>query len=78
VLKVAHHGSATSSTRLFLDAVQPTVAVISSGGENRFGHPDDGVVARLDDYAAAIYNTADRGAVYFETDGEQIWIETDR
>jgi competence protein ComEC len=78
VLKVAHHGSATSSTVAFLDAAQPSVAVISSGKDNRFGHPDADVVARLDDYAAGVYNTADRGAVHFETDGEQLWIDTDR
>jgi competence protein ComEC len=76
VLKVAHHGSATSSTRAFLDAVQPSVAVISSGAENQFGHPHKDVVGRLDDYAA-IFNTAERGAVHFETDGERLWIETD-
>jgi competence protein ComEC len=77
VLKVAHHGSGTSSTREFLDAVQPAVAVISSGAGNRFGHPAQSVVERLDNYAA-IYGTAERGSVHFETDGHRLWIETDR
>lgn len=77
VLKVAHHGSATSSTRAFLDAVQPAVAVVSSGEDNRFQHPAVSVVTRLDGYAA-IYNTGDRGAVRFETDGRRLWIETER
>jgi competence protein ComEC len=77
VLKVAHHGSATSSTRSFLDAVLPSIAVISSGEGNPFGHPDDEVIARLAQYAP-VFDAADHGSVRFETDGHQLWIETDR
>jgi len=77
VLKVAHHGSKTSSTAAFLDAVRPPVAVVSSGAKNRFGHPALEVVDRLDDYAD-IYNTGTNGAVHFETDGRRLWIETER
>jgi competence protein ComEC len=77
VLKIAHHGSKTSSTAAFLDAVRPPVAVISSGAKNRFGHPAPDVVDRLGEYAD-IYNTADDGAVHFETDGQRLWIETER
>jgi beta-lactamase superfamily II metal-dependent hydrolase len=47
VLKVAHHGSATSSSESFLAAVRPTVAVISSGAANTFGHPHFRVINRL-------------------------------
>jgi competence protein ComEC len=77
VLKVAHHGSKTSSTRAFLDAVRPDIAVISSGEGNRFGHPNADVVQRLDDYAR-VYNTASDGQVRFETDGHRLWVDTDR
>jgi competence protein ComEC len=77
VLKVAHHGSATSSTDAFLDAVRPAVAVVSSGAGNRFGHPDAGVITRLAEYAA-VYNTAERGAIHMETDGRSLWIEPER
>ena len=77
VLKVAHHGSKTSSTTAFLDAVRPSIAVVSSGAENRFGHPAPDVIERLGAYAD-IYNTAADGAVHFETDGQRLWIETER
>lgn len=56
VLKVPHHGSKTSSTRAFLDAVRPSYAVVSSGKDNAFGHPAPEVVDRLDDYAQ-VFNT---------------------
>jgi competence protein ComEC len=74
VLKVAHHGSATSSSRPFLDAVSPAVSVVSAGPDNRFGHPDDGVMSRLDDYGP-VYVTATDGAVRFRTDGRRLWID---
>jgi competence protein ComEC len=73
VLKVGHHGSKTSSTRAFLDAVQPSIAVVSAGRDNRFGHPATEVVERLDDYAL-VYNTAETGDVHFETDGHRLWV----
>ena len=77
VLKVGHHGSKTSSTRAFLDAVQPSVSVVSSGKDNQFGHPAAEVVDRLDDYGP-VYNTAYDGAVHFETDGERLWVQGTR
>ncbi len=73
VLKVPHHGSATSSTRAFLDAVSPTISVVSSGKDNKHGHPAADVVDRLDDYGVVL-NTADSGAISFETDGERLWV----
>ena len=77
VLKVGHHGSKTSSTREFLDAVQPSISVVSSGKDNPFGHPAAEVVARLDDYGP-VYNTADVGPVRFETDGHRWSVSTGR
>lgn len=73
VLKVAHHGSATSSTSAFLDAVSPTLSVISAGKDNQHGHPAAGVVDRLYDYGPVL-NTADSRAISFETDGERLWV----
>ncbi|HZP58098.1 MAG TPA: MBL fold metallo-hydrolase, partial [Dehalococcoidia bacterium] len=77
VLKVAHHGSATSSTARFLDAVRPRLALISAGRDNPFGHPAPETVQRLQAYAA-VYNTADHGALRIETDGRTLRLRTDR
>ena len=73
VLKVAHHGSATSSTRAFLDAVRPSVAAISVARENAFAHPAPAVVERLSRFAD-VYTTAEDGPIRFQTDGQRLWI----
>ncbi|MGH2437661.1 MAG: DNA internalization-related competence protein ComEC/Rec2 [bacterium] len=78
VLKVAHHGSRTSSRPEFLDAVSPQVAVISVGSWNPFGHPH---LATLDALAAAgarLYRTDRHGAVTVESDGRTLWVRTAR
>ncbi len=77
MLKVGHHGSRTSSSPEFLAAVQPSVSVVSSGKDNRFGHPAPEVVERLAGYGP-VYNTADNGTVRFETDGYRWRVETGR
>ncbi|MGX1263660.1 competence protein ComEC [Rossellomorea marisflavi] len=65
VLKVGHHGSASSTSDEFLEAVNPQVAIISAGKDNRFGHPHPDVVERLKKKGVKIYNTADDGAVTY-------------
>jgi competence protein ComEC len=62
VLLVPHHGSRTSSTAAFLDAVAPRVAVVQAGYRNRFGHPAPDVVARLRERGVAVLTSADCGA----------------
>jgi competence protein ComEC len=74
VLKVAHHGARASSTAGFLRAVGPTVAVISVGARNVYGHPDPGVLARLDAAGARVLRTDRDGAVVFETDGRTLAV----
>jgi len=81
VYKVPHHGGNSSSSRAFLDAVSPTVAVISVGADNRFGHPDEEVVARLQQYVVLNTNvllTSEHGDIQFTTDGEKLWMDTER
>ncbi|MGH7353694.1 MAG: DNA internalization-related competence protein ComEC/Rec2, partial [Candidatus Rokuibacteriota bacterium] len=74
VLKVAHHGSRTSSTPAFLASVRPTVAVISVGARNSYGHPDAGVLARLTAAGAIVYRTDRDGALVLETDGRVLTV----
>jgi competence protein ComEC len=65
VLKVGHHGSNTSTSEAFLDETDPSVAVISAGETNRFGHPHPEVVERLKERGLTIYNTAVNGAITY-------------
>ena len=76
VLKVPHHGSATSTSSHFLAAVNPQVAVISVGEDNPFGHPSDETLARLK--GVKVYRTDEQGTVTFTTDGERLWVEVER
>jgi competence protein ComEC len=76
VLKVGHHGSNTSSTDPFLDAVAPTFAVISDGFENSFHHPHPRVLARLAAHRAEVLRTDRLGLITVRTDGRRIWVET--
>jgi competence protein ComEC len=69
VLKVGHHGGATSSTAPFLAAVQPSVAIVSVGARNPYGHPDARALARLAAVGARVYRTDRDGAILLETDG---------
>ena len=80
VLKAAHHGSATSSSQAFLNAVQPEVVVVSAGRNNKFGHPAPEVVERLTAAVGAgnVYVTAEHGRVRFSTNGERLWRKTAR
>lgn len=76
VLKVAHHGSASSTTAAFLAAVQPRLAVIQVGADNRFGHPHPDVLARL--AAVEVLRTDLNGRIEVISDGERLWMHTER
>lgn len=76
ILKVPHHGSATSSSDDFLDAVDPEVAVISVGRNNKFGHPSPSVLASYQDQDIKIYRTDYNGDITFITDGAHYKVET--
>lgn len=80
VLKASHHGSSSSTYPAFLAAVDPQVAVVSVGADNRFGHPTEEVMQRLVDWVGDgnVYLTSERGTVTFTTDGERLWVETER
>jgi len=70
VLKVAHHGSDTSSSEEFIDEVSPEVAIVSVG-ENNYGHPAGEVLDRFE----RVYRTDESGAVTLRTDGEEVSVE---
>jgi competence protein ComEC len=78
LLKVPHHGSKTSSTEAFIDAVSPRYAVISVGERSRFGHPYPGVINRYRARNVKLYQTGRDGMVTIETDGSAIDISTFR
>jgi len=78
VLKVAHHGSRTSSTEEFLSAVHPAFAVISAGFENSYGHPHPAIIERLRAHHADVLRTDVNGLITLRTDGHKITLETYR
>ena len=67
ILKVAHHGSKTSSTIKFLKAVSPKIALIGVGENNKFGHPNSEVIERLKSLGTAIYRTDEMGEISIKT-----------
>jgi len=74
VLKVGHHGSKTSSADIFIETVSPTYAIISAGKDNRYGHPHQEVIDRLDSAGVEIKNTAEMGSIFMISDGKNIWF----
>ncbi len=80
VLKVPHHGSDTSSTSEFLEAVDPVAAIVQVGSDNRFGHPTDDVMSRLRNTVDEenIFVTSQHGDVSVITDGERLRVKAGR
>ena len=69
VLKVAHHGSQTSSSRELLESIRPRIALISAGRKNRFGHPSQKTLERLAEQGSRVLLTSELGTLRVETDG---------
>lgn len=76
VIKVAHHGSDTATSPQFIEAVDPQMAVISVGADNRFGHPAPQTLERL--VGRPVYRTDQRGTIEVVSDGQKAWTETER
>ncbi len=76
ILKVAHHGSSTSSIEEFLKAVNPEVAIIQAGLNNQYGHPHDEVVERLLNRGIEIYRTDLQGDIVVVSDGLNWLVNT--
>jgi competence protein ComEC len=76
ILKVAHHGSRTSSSRELLESWRPDIAIVSCGRGNSFGHPAPDVLQRLESVGATIYRTDLHGQISLETDGVDVHVRT--
>lgn len=76
VIKLAHHGSRTSSSAAFLDALRPAFAVVSAGWENAYNLPHPQVVARLAERHVMLLGTDRHGLVSIRTDGRRFTVET--
>jgi len=75
ILKVAHHGSKFGSSLSFLEAMKPSLAVISVGAKNTYGHPSSDTLMRLDAVGAKTVRTDEVGSVVVVTDGEKMWMK---
>lgn len=78
VLKVAHHGSSTSSQKSFINAVSPQYAVIEVGSPNSYNHPHKETVQRLENKNITIYRTDLYGNIVFVSDGSALKIITEK
>lgn len=75
VLKAGHHGSRSSTTQAFLQAVAPKHVVLSLGAHNRFGFPHRAVVSRIEAFGARMWRTDTQGAIEARMDGESLTVE---
>ena len=75
MLKVGHHGSDTSSSQAFLDAVTPEIALISCGEGNKYGHPCASTLQKLEAASADIYRTDEWGDIVLISDGTDITVQ---
>lgn len=73
VLKLGHHGSHTSSSRIFLEKVKPKAAIISAGKKNRYGHPHQETLDALSSLNISFLATYQKGTIIFKTDGVKLF-----
>lgn len=76
ILKVGHHGSSSSTTAKFFEAVDPEIAVISCGKDNKYGHPHDETMDKLEEAGVKIFRTDLHGSIIYKTDGERFTLES--
>ena len=72
ILKVAHHGSKTSSTQEFLKLVKPQYALIGVGKDNKFGHPSDITIENLKLNSIKIFRTDEMGEISIKSNGKKV------
>lgn len=74
ILKVAHHGSKTSSITEFIEKIKSKYAIIGVGEDNKFGHPSDSTIQNLEKANIRIYRTDKMGEIEIKTNGKEIKI----
>lgn len=74
VLKIGHHGSKTSTSEVLLGYVNPDYAIISVGKNNKYGHPNQEVLDRLNQFGIKIFRTDEKGTIKIKSDGENLQI----
>ena len=75
LIKAPHHGSRTSSTQEFIDAIKPKYAIISVGRKSPFGHPHKEVVERWRAAGVTVMTTGERGMISVSTDGKDFTVD---
>ncbi len=75
VLKIGHHGSKTSTSDAFLAAIAPKFAVIQSGEDNKYGHPNGIVLNKLQAADIAALRNDELGLIKIRSDGERVWLD---
>lgn len=78
ILKVSHHGSRDGDSDIFLDRLKPTVAVISAGKGNEYGHPHLETMESLQRRAIPFWRTDENGTIEFISDGRRVWSKLER
>lgn len=78
VFKVGHHGSASSSSYLFLKTASPTIGIICVGDNNKYGHPDANVLSRYRDAGITLYQTNIHGDIHILSDGSTKTVDTEK
>lgn len=73
VLKLGHHGSKTSSSEAFLEAVNPTYGIISCGLDNKYGHPHEETLKKLQERNISYFRTDEQGTIVLGTDGKKVY-----
>lgn len=74
ILKCGHHGSSSSTSKTFLDAVSPSAAIISCGTDNEYGHPHKETLSALSTRNIPVYRTDTEGTITISSNGEQLYI----
>ncbi len=78
ILKVAHHGSRTSTGEAFLEQVSPRVSIIMCGAANRYGHPHEEALERLKNSETRVYRTDIHGTIVVKSDGKNYFIQPEK